>query len=522
MPLLWQPVVQTSLATLAPSSAALYTLLVVSTMRIQRGVLLRFQMYDGQRHIYDYAAANGLLTQFDLILSQDIPPATVLVVSMRETGTSLFGYSGTAVYSAGSGAGVPSTFFTLGASLLCFAFAPTVNGSWTPATGMPMFAIGFNYPPSYPECSHEPPMLGSALATAPNFPDQYAAAGTQPRWVFTYEVVYPVLQYVPEVDACLDVPGIKYEGLVTKYAAGSWTNLRDIITQPWTVIRAPNFLSVSNWEYYTALEEYALPSFLSPDTGPFVAACMPGQLVPVYWKPSYRDPASDEMLPIQSGPLVGAYAQIALLVTSPIPGGTITYFTNDQFDAANGGFGPHQSGIGTATFVDNNWSFAWTTPATRVIPAGTVVFIDNIGNPEALEITIRDAHDSTAVVGAISIPVGGTIQSEAVPSLIALGAWSEWAVGGSRPLVASMFVCAALSEQYAGDFPLLSPALTIHKDRFVEQVVYMQNRIIDNRNLPGTVQCAMINSSNFQRLAWGTEVTPESMPFFRGMDMFSW
>lgn len=543
MPLLWQPTVQTSLASLSPTIPAAYTLVVIATQRIDRGIVLRFQMWDGQNFTYE-DAANGAsggapgayLAEWDLIVQQTIEAGTVLVVSMRETGTALWGYTGSTIY-ASNGAGIPAACFTVHSSLLCFAFAPTVTGQWSPALGMPMFAIGFNHPdpPQMGSSTSEgdcgaPTVPGSPQASAPNFPDQYGVlSSTSPRWTFTYEVVYPIIQPIninlnpleaPEW-VCAPVLGIKFEGAVSKHTAGSWSNLRDIIAQPWTVIK-DTYLSVNNWQYYSILESFGFPRFVSPDTGPFVPSLEPGQLVPVYWKPKYKNINTDTDAISGSSPLSTTAAQLALLVTSPIAMGTAVYFTNDAYDAENGGFGPRSSGTGSAVFVDNLWSFVWNSSGTRVIPAGTVVFLDNIGGVGP--ITIVDAHNTALDVGSITIPFGGdgTIQDEDVVSLIALGAWFPWGVGSSRPLSTSMFVCAALSDQYAGDFPPLSPCLTISRTRYTGQVIFGRRKIFDNRFLPGTVQNAIIHSSTFTSLPWNTIVLPEEMPVFKNMGSFSW
>jgi hypothetical protein len=541
MPVLWQPIVQTTLASLDPALGAAYTLNIITTQWIEVGILLRFQMWNGMNSKY-YQATD--LVEFDLIVQTAIPPGTVVVVCMRPTGTALYGYTGSETYATG-GAAINPAFFQLYNSLLCFAFAPTVSGAWTPARGRPMFAIGFNYAyvegkdqmgtggnfgdPSDSGCAA--PYLGEddPRRTAPNFPDQYSGltAEGEYKWTFVYEVVYPAIQrfnitqdYADPVWECVPVPGIKYEGLITKYTAGSWTNLREIIAQPWTIFKN-NYYSVSNWEWYTVLADYVLPTVVSPDVGPFVPSLMPGQLVPVYFRPVYKNINTDHS-PIETEPMRNVRsARLAMLVVSPISPGSAIYFTNNAYDSTYGGFGPRKSGIGQAVFLNNMWSFQWVTPGDRVIPAGTVVVIDNIaaiGTP----MVVYDAHDPTADVGAVISPYGGAINGQAVVGLIALGAWAPWGVGGSRPLSASMFICAALSDQYSGDFPPLSPCLTINKDRFVGQVIYGRGRVFDNKNLPGTVQCAMINSSPFTQVDYLEDVDASELPVFRGMHNFSW
>jgi hypothetical protein len=251
---------------------------------------------------------------------------------------------------------------------------------------------------------------------------------------------------------------------------------------------------------------------------------MPGQLVPVYFLPKYKNIDTDNS-PITTAPLNNVNAaRLGMLVTSPIDAGASIFFTNQAYDADNGGFGPRNASTGTAIFINNVWSFQWHTPGNRVIPAGTVVVIDNIGG--AGPITVYDAHDSTADVGVITLPYGGNINNasadQAVVGLIALGAWAPWGVGGARPLSASNFICAALSDQYAGDFPPLSPCLTINKNRFVGQVIFGRGRVFDNKNLPGTVQCAMINSANFTQICITDILDTNELPVFLGMSGFSW
>jgi hypothetical protein len=549
MPVLWQPVVETTLASLDPSLGAAYTLNIVTTQWIDVGILLRFQMWNGLTTTYYDAIGGNTLAEFELIVTTAIPPGTVVVVCMRASGTALYGYTGSETYATG-GAGIMPGLFGIHNSLLCFAFAPTVKGAWTPARGRPMFAIGFNY--AYVENKDQMgtgangPAEGGGCAqpytgpsdprrTAPNFPDQYsglnAMSPSQYVWTFIYEVVYPVVQRFPNITEdiftpewiCVPVPGIKYQGLVPKYTAGSWTNLREIIAQPWTVIK-DNYYSVSNWEWYTVLADYILPKIASPDVGPFIPSLMPGQLVPVYFLPKYKNIDTDNS-PITTAPLNNVNAaRLGMLVTSPIDAGASIFFTNQAYDADNGGFGPRNASTGTAIFINNVWSFQWHTPGNRVIPAGTVVVIDNIGG--AGPITVYDAHDSTADVGVITLPYGGNINNasadQAVVGLIALGAWAPWGVGGARPLSASNFICAALSDQYAGDFPPLSPCLTINKNRFVGQVIFGRGRVFDNKNLPGTVQCAMINSANFTQICITDILDTNELPVFLGMSGFSW
>lgn len=530
MPVLWQPGVQTTSASLDPAIPAGYTLNLITSQWIDKGILLRFQMWSGDSLTYAEALAASDLIEWDLVVNQAIPPGTVLTAAMTETHTALWAYSGRTTYASG-GAGIPAAFFGNFKSLMVFAFAPTVTGAWTPSKGQPMFAIGFNHPPEGQAgtggdpavpCSTNP--VGAEV-TAPNFPDQFSNYADP--WKIVYRVVYPNVQPLTitvadvSVSVCAPVLGIKFEAPIPAYPSGSWSNVREIVAQPWVVIK-DNYVSVNNWQYYSVIETYALP-VVSPDVGPFVLTAMPGQLVVVYWQPRYKDINTD-MSPIDNNDLVppppqrdSGAAQIGLLVTSPLQPQQTIHFTNDEYDAGNGGFGPRNPNVGTAQFINNQPSFTWVT-GSSVIPAGTVVFIDNIGGDTG-PITIENAHDSSADVGAI---INNNIQGEAVTSLIALSVWLSWGTGAARPLLAGLFVTAALSDQYAGDFPPMSPCLTINKDRWVGSVIYGQNQVFDNRQLPGTVQCALINCATFTELPFGTAVTPTSLPTFLNMECFAW
>ena len=100
MPVLYQPSAETSMANLTPSVAASYTLNVITTQWISKGVLFRFQVWDGMKMTYDQAvASNGGLIQFDLVVQTPIPPATLCVVAFTQTGTMIYDYTGVQQYS---------------------------------------------------------------------------------------------------------------------------------------------------------------------------------------------------------------------------------------------------------------------------------------------------------------------------------------------------------------------------------------------------------------------------------------
>jgi hypothetical protein len=512
MPVLWQPTRQTSLGTLPEQRGAEYTLNIVTTQWIDKGVLFRFQVYDGLRYTYT-EALNSKLVQFDLMIREPIPPATILVVCMRETSTAIWGYTGSTQYS-NTGPGIPPAYFGYFMSCLAFAFVPTPAGSYSPAGGQPMFAIGFNY---YNDES-DPGQEGSgcvltdttpAALTAPNFPDQHS--NTVNPWTFLYEVVYPCLQKID--GTCTQVPGIKFEYATPAYASGSWSNLRNIITQPITIIK-DNAESVNRWEIYSSAEDLLPLDFGTPDVGPFGYGCMSGQLAVVYFRPRPQNIDTDSA-PTSNGTYVYSTAEIAYLVTSPIPPGQVVYFTVDQYDSINSGFGPRNPTAGVSPFIDTSPSFQWIT-GSRIVPAGTVVILRNIGGTG--RITIEDAHDTSQDVGSV---LYNNCENQAIVSIIAIGVWISFGVGTARPIAAGQFVTAALSDQYAGDFPPLSPCLTINRNVFWGQQIYGRRKVFDNMGLPATVQCAMVNNATFELLPQEYVVVNSDLPFFRNMAGFN-
>jgi hypothetical protein len=538
MPVLWQPSVQTSLANTDVDVVSQYTLNVITTQWIQKGVLFRFQMWQGcdvwneetAAETYLDAQSSHTLAEFDLIVAQDIPPATVLVVSITDIGTSMFAYTGRAVYATGGGS-VNSGYFGPNKSCVCFAFAPTASGAWTPAAGRPQFAIGFNRPANEltGPCGRD--ALRPASDTAPNFPDQFS--GIENPWTFVYRVVYPYVipgSAIPEsvIDppVCLAVKGIKFDGAVVTIAIGSWSNLRDLIAQPWT-IAMDAYYSKSDWFPY-AYNEDPLLLDQGPNVGPFALGAGPGQLAVVYFQPRYKD--INTLTTPYAGPNAGldyGKAQLALLVTSPLYAGQTIYFTNEDYNAAAGGFGPRSALLGPATFQTAQPSFTWQVGITD-IPAGTVVFIDNIGH-DSNAITIVDAHDSSRDVGTIPT---NTIAGQAVVGLIALAVWFTFGIGAARPLTSELFVAAALSDQYTGDFPPLMPMLSTQRTRLVGKNVYGDGRaildtraepyVVNNAGIFSTVQAPMVNAATPTTLPDGANATATAMPVFLGMADFAW
>ena len=501
LPLLWQPGVSTNL-TAVPAPA--YTLVVITSQDIDVGVILRFVLYDGFH--YTYANAGGSMVTFDLVVQQAIPAATQVTVSMRPSGTCLFAFGGIAQYS-NVGAGVALSYNAQYASMLCFAYVPTASGSWLPASGQPQFAIGFSYVPDQQSgCT----ITGGPLisATAPNFPDQFS--GVTNPWIFEVEVVYPAqVKYVDDLGTatCYQIYGIKFKN-ETFYATGSWSNLRQVIAQPLTVIQN-SYETINNWEPYSTRTDVTLP----PDNttlavmGPFQFAVAEGQLAVVYFRP--LPGAYPEMDTAQDKPA----AEVAFVLTAPIPGNVTVPVTIQGYDAANLGYGPRSTGGGGA-FITSSPSFNWYT-GSATLAAGTVVLISNIGaiSPP----TVQDAHTPAADVGGISGWATGLTSPVPVVSLIFLGVWE---LG-----VPQRFVTAALSSQYVGDFPQLSPSLTILPAPFTYPAIYGQGKVFTNLGLPGTVQSAMVNSGAFVTLPWsgtGATVDPSTLPtFLLNMGTFS-
>lgn len=524
VPVLWNPSQQASLGSTAgqtdasPLDAPIYTLLVISTQWLDEGLVFRFQSWPSDMR-YDDAIASSALAEVDLVLQEAVPPGTVLNVVMRETGCAIWAFSGSKTYAIG-GAGIPAAYFTRLRSLLCLSFAPTASGAWTPALGRPMFAIGFYFPEvvstASDACARVVPTGGKV--TAPNFPDQYSTVANS--WSILYEVVFPNrvdLQLGSDAasSVCVAVDAIKYFTGLTTHAMGSWSNLRPQIAQPWTILR-DNYVSTNNWVYYGQGSDGLPHGYVTPETGPFDIAAMSGQLVPVYFQPRFKDIATDTA-PIDNpagAPIRDSgFAQLGLLVAAPLQPNMAVYFTIDEYDDVYRGFGPRNPlAPAGAHFINDSPSFIWVT-GSKVVPAGTVVFIDNIG-ADAGAITIVNAHDTYDDVGAITY---NRVNGQAVTSVIALGTWTQMEDSNPEP----KFVCAVLSAQYAGNFPVLAPTVTINPFRFSAQGIYGQGMVFDNTGLPGTVQAPLINSAPFTTLPFGTVVPPASLPTFVGMSSFS-
>lgn len=534
MPVLWNPTHHTVLNATCTVADAAYTLLVVTTQWIARGILFRFQMYDGSYIYNDESTGNRGIAEFDLVVRKDIPPGTTLIVAMNVTGTGIYAYSGPDVYASG-GRGVPAVFFTptkSGSSLLCFAFAPTASGCWTPAAGRPMFAIGFSAPSEdiRPACCTD--VTEADTGIAPNFPDQWSGAAK--FWTFLYEVVFANQTFNPmatclneaeEAGCCIIVTAIKVSGGSPLYATGSWSNLRDIIAQPWTVVKDA-YYSASRWVPYLPDDTAVLRvDEKLPETGPFLLAAMPGQLATVYFRPRYKDiEVLDQAIGDNGQGLQyqdSGSAEAAFLVTSPFQPNQVVYFSVDEYNDGIGGFGPRYGVADPANFVQYAPSFIWTTGCS-IVPAGTVVLFTNIGGSIG-PIRVQDAHDSGADVGVVSQTQINFNTGTPVVSLIATSQWAQGSLSHPRPWTASMFITAVLSDQYAGDFPPLSPMLTTPRTRMTGTNVYGRGKVFDNTGLPGTVQAALINSATFTTLlGTDTSVAPTELPSFLNMETFAW
>jgi hypothetical protein len=501
MPILWQPGVTTNLTASPPA----YTLVVIATQDIDVGVVLSFRMWDGLN--YTYEQPGGTLISFDVAVEVPIPASTQLTVSMRPSGTALFALNGITKYSS-TGTGVPIAFQYVYASLICLAFVPTGTGSFLPAYGQPQFAIGFSYQPTQQgDCTlGSPPLIvAPANATAPNFPDQFSAAVNP--WEFKYEVVYPTTaKYViADVDVCYQIYGIKFKAVET-YATGSWSNLREVISQPLTVIQH-SYETINNWVPYSTLTTVTLPpnNENTAVMGPFTYAVAEGQLAVVYFRPL---PGAYPVL--NAAQTDKSPAEVAFVLTAPIPANVSVYITTQGYDADYLGYGPRDPSGGA--FISTTPSCVWTT-GSDALRAGTVILMSGFGNTAApTGIVVQDAHNPSANVGAVT---GWTVVVPRLPvvSFIFLGAWE---LG-----VPQRFITAVLSSQYVGDFPLLSPALTIQPAPFTFPSIYGQGKVFTNLGLPGTVQSPMINSGAFVTLDWNTVVDPTTLPTFLNMNTFS-
>jgi hypothetical protein len=238
-----------------------------------------------------------------------------------------------------------------------------------------------------------------------------------------------------------------------------------------------------------------------------------------------------------------APAQLGLLVTAPIPPRSIFYFTVQPYNGTLSGFGSSNplissdSACGTLeSFVTHAPSFEWVT-GSCVIPAGTVVFIDNIGSniPLTEPITIENAHCALDPACPVISQVGtienytlsnsnAGVTGSAVPSIIITSDWTNYGAGAPHPLPAGRFVTAVTSDQYAGDAPPLSPALTMPITRARGAVAFGLNQVVDGCGLPGSAQAAIINSTPWTVLteAKADTVVPTDMPVFLGMQGWSW
>ena len=531
MPVLYNPGNATNLNPLAPGASMVYTLNVVTTAVIPKGILLRFQMYDGVNLTYADAASHGsaAIAQWDIQVSLTIPVNTVVVVVVTPQSTGLVSFSGSTVYASG-GPGVLTTLLKPTNSCLCWAFAPTAQGAWIPATGQPQFAIGFSWHAATqgPACHDSPtpaPTTG-VTTTAPNFPDQWCLTSAL-TWTFLYEVVFPL--HFSSVSGsgsdvltlCNTVSAFKvdYNPDLPLYAVSEWSNLRDVLAQPWTVLM-PTITTPSRWVPYDGTGYTDVPS-----VGVFELAAGPGQLAVVYFQPKHQDFAATGISPPATTGAYSGPARLAVVVTSPIPAYTIISFTFEPYNSYYGAFGPRDPlATGAASgFIVDNPDMQWHV-GQFIVPAGTVIFFDNLGSASSAP-SMADAHDSTNNrIGQLTVPTGMGTTDRSVDSIIIVSNWQQTGSGRLRPLLADRFVTAIMSTDYTGDAPPLSPMYTMQRTRVAGAVAFMLGRVIDNTNLPGTVQAALINSATLTPLTYEESllVTPNQMPVFTGMGNFFW
>ena len=337
--------------------------------------------------------------------------------------------------------------------------------------------------------------------------------------IFNYEIVYPSV--VPSLDpldplVCYRTYGIKFEEVDT-FVTGSWLNLRQVLAQPNTIIY-PSYETVNSWVPYSAIlppPTDKIPTSTSDDAvGPFNYVLQEGQLAVVYFKPYPANYAQDTAITSNVGLPIGPLgpfgpAEIAVVVTVPIPAVSTIYVTVLGYDAANNGFGPRNPS--TQVFVNSDPTFIWTT-GTVPIPAGTVILFTGIGNTP-LNINVQDAHSALTVGSITYIPA--TVPNAVFP-VVSVSFVASWEIGAPQ-----RFITAALSNQYVGDYPTLSPSLTIAPSPFALPSIYGQGQTFDNGGLSGTVQSAMVNSGAFATLGWTTPVPPASLPIFKNMATFS-
>ncbi len=518
MPVLWQPIAPTNLNPISPNPAS-YTLIVIATQDIDVGVIFRFVMWDGLNYIYNDSEATTR-SVFELTTIEKIPAGTKVIVSMTTLSTKMIGYNSSAIYST-TGTAIPAANFKQYNSLIALAYVPAPSGGSGPAGGQPQFAIGFSYHPALQEGCNliDPPtpltITSVVNTTAPNFPDQFS--GVPNPIIFNYEIVYPTVVPGSE-DSCYRTYGIKFQDQVETFVTGSWLNLRQVLAQPDTIIQN-GYETINNWVPYCTLSSppLDLPPYSTssppPFNGPFNYVLQEGQLAVVYFKPYPANYAQDTAITSTSGLPIGPLglpfgpAEIAVVVTVPIPAASTIYATVLGYDAANNGFGPRNPDL--PVFVNLLPTFTWIT-GNVPIAAGTVILFTGIGNyPSA--ISVQDAHNSAANVGSVN-----SYNFPAIFPVVSVSFMASWGIGAPQ-----RFITAALSNQYVGDYPTLSPSLTIAPSPFALPSIYGQGQTFNNGGLTGTVQSAMVNSGAFATLGWTTPVPPASLPIFKNMATFS-
>jgi len=516
MPILYQPGAPTVFPTTPtiPPTLPTYTLIVIATEDIGLGVVFQFQTWNGFDFTY-VDTPDNLFAEFWLTTTSTIPAGTPIVVKMTTTETQLLSTVGGSLSTVGAGitnvsiSNVSTSRFNVLGSLVAFAYVPSCSGGLFPSNtrGQPMFAIGFS---NTGVCFE----IAPASTTAPNFPDQFS--GITNPFIFLYSVVYPGYALSGSPPACAITGRIAYRqffaGIEPSYipVPGSWLSAREIISQPGTVLGNAIGSSITNWVPYT----------LYNNIGPFRYVLQEGQLAVVYFRPRPADftvldtPASAYVWDQRSVNPATPSAQIAVLVTSPIPPLTLVPITLLGYNSQYSGFG---------SIIPPAWNtpsptYNWTTGSV-VIPAGTVLLFTGIG-ADPTPVAVQDAHGLVTDVG--SVQSGGDPNPNC--AVVSVSFLAFWAQGFDQ-----RFIAAALSNQYVGDFPTLSVDLTIRRVPFSVPAVYAPGQTFKNTGLPGTVQTAMINGGFFTEpasawqtdaLALPTSVNYVAMPTFTGMTTF--
>jgi hypothetical protein len=446
-----------------------------------------------------------------IVTTRDIPAGIALILFMRsDAPCSLISLANGTVYasSIGSGAVIDVAAFTRHSSLIAFSQAAVSGTAFGEAR--PQFAIGFQFQTNTDGFNICGAGLSPAQLTSPNFPDVHSAVD-QP-WQFLYTVVFPAVVPVT-VDAeqqCVAVTAIKFAAKnYTTFVPGPWKTAAAMIAQPYTVI-GNTYNTVNKWTYkgvYGGPTDYVALWEEFPDVTTFQSVVAPGGLVPILFRPRYKN------MQTISAPAPGAVSGIAyydvgpailaLLVTIPIQPNVVTCFTIDAYDESAQTFRNAVGEVAVPTFI-------WTT-STNVVPAGTVVYFTNIGFGT---ITVADARGVINVGSAAQSPT--PTDDYAVVSITAVNKWRDEANPDLD--LSPRIVCAALSDEYAGDYPPLTPGLTIVRQPMCGFTAWGYDQTpVDACGIPALSFAAIINSGEFQTLPWTSTFDPLKLPSFMGL-----